>query len=62
MNGLILENITASEFAQNGINIGSVSGINIKNIRVENHGSVAVGATIGVGFILYPKKPSQNVI
>jgi hypothetical protein len=55
INGLQLENIVCRKFAQYGVNIGSVSDIDIRNVRVEEHGSVNVNATIGVGFIIYPK-------
>lgn len=60
--GLILHNIICRNFAQYGISIGSVSNFDIRNIRIENHGSITTGATIGVGFILYPKNAQSEGI
>jgi hypothetical protein len=60
VDGILIENIVCRTFAQYGISIGSVSNIYCKNIRIENHGSTAVGATVGIGFVLYPKN-AQSV-
>jgi hypothetical protein len=60
IDGLTLENITCKNFAQYGINIGSVSNFSYKNIKILNHGSTHAEATIGVGFIMYPKNAQKN--
>ncbi|MBD2860611.1 hypothetical protein [Paenibacillus oceani] len=61
IDGFICSDITCKTFAQYGINAGSVSNAVFRNISIQQHGSVAQGATIGIGFVIYPKNPQRNI-
>lgn len=62
IDGLTLENCIAEEFAQYGINIGSASNQDIRNTKILNHGSIADGATIGIGFVIYPRSLESGCV
>lgn len=49
-----IENVTVRSFAQYGVNVGSVSGLYVNNVRIEDHGSILEGA-VGIGFVIFPK-------
>lgn len=61
IDGFICSDITCERFAQYGINAGSVSNAIFRHISIKQHGSVAQGATIGIGFVIYPKNPQKNI-
>jgi hypothetical protein len=60
IDGVVLENITCENFAQYGIFQGSVSNFYHNNIKILNHGTIAVGGTIGIGYVIYPKNAQQD--
>ncbi|MDF2659334.1 MAG: Pectate lyase superfamily protein [Paenibacillus sp.] len=61
IDGFLCSDMTCKTFAQYGINAGSVSNAVFRNISIQQHGSVAQGATIGIGFVIYPKNPQRNI-
>src|SRR5690606_5715630 len=62
INGFMLENLVIKDFAQYGVSINAVSGQYHKNIRIENHGSTAVGATSCIGFVIFADTPQKDCI
>lgn len=60
IDGLRVDNVTATQFGQYGVGIGSVSNFSVTNVRIIEHGSINADATIGIGFFIYPKTKEKN--